>query len=449
MNRFSHVTVAARSDKGCKRPKNEDSFGLFPDVGVFCVADGMGGGDDGAFASAETVKEISDFCDKVCVTETSGQPAAVLVMGISSAINRASESIFKHAAEKGLKFCGSTFVGVVFDVTAPDSAVAVHAGDSRLYRYRNRVLTRMTRDHSVAELVGEANEAKLDRRLRGAVVRAVGIQSSVNVEKTPFDIRSGDRLFLCSDGLTRMVSDSSLSEILSCNIDSEAVAEKLVEAAKLCGGDDNITVVVLDIGELPEPLPAIRSDGAAQVDKTLESVEETVYGKYVDSPVPSITRKYRGVAAITSIAAVGVLVAVLTVVRALSQASDTNNNRATPLEQLVAACDPDSIRRFTRVVRFLDRHGVPNGFEEKARLFTELPSPERASELARDVISSVKAGVDYARDCLESKEPIQDRRTERLRRLFVSLSPELDGDPSDSHTQVRCAAIIKEVAGWD
>ena len=199
---FEHLHHAARSDLGLVRGNNEDAFGGFPEAGVFCVADGMGGGDDGEFASAETVAALSEFCGQLHAAPGCGHSADVLSMGISAALNRASASIVRHTAEHGLKACGSTFVGVVFDATAPDTAIALHAGDSRLYRYRNGTLLRVTRDHSVAELMGVADEREVDKKLRGVIVRAVGAQETVDLERNAFDVQTGDRIFLCSDGLS-------------------------------------------------------------------------------------------------------------------------------------------------------------------------------------------------------------------------------------------------------
>ena len=452
MNRFPHIKFAACSDKGCKRTNNEDAFGAFPEAGVFCVADGMGGGDDGEFASAETVAAVSSACGQVQGDGEHGCPAAVMAMKIDMALNAASATVARHVAENGLRSCGSTFVGVVFDPTAPSAAVALHAGDSRLYRYRNGVLTRLTRDHSVAELVGAEDEKALGARFRGMIVRAVGVQSTVEIEKTVFDVCAGDRVFLCSDGLTRMTTEEELASILSSAKAGEAAVEAMVESAKRGGGDDNITVVLIDLGELPAPLPAMMED---DVGLAGDSVSVTVvdggeaFGReqsWMRKPVRARPRRFLPAILLLSAVALALCLGMWFGGHAarLTDASDI-----TAATQLALACDQDTIKAFVRVVGLLDRHGIPNGFEERARRLSKSGSPEGAAEIARDVLLAVKAGVDYARDCLESKETSPDRRTERLRRLFVSLSPELDGDPSDSRTQARCAAIIREVAGWD
>lgn len=444
MHPFEHLRHAVRSDPGLVRGNNEDAFGAFPEAGVFCVADGMGGGDDGAFASAETVAALSEFCGRLHVSPGCGHPASVLSMGISAALNRASSSIARHAAEHGLRSCGSTVVGVVFDATAPDTAIALHAGDSRLYRYRNGTLLRVTRDHSVAELMGIADERAVDRKLRGAIVRAVGVQPAVDLERNTFDVQAGDRIFLCSDGLSRMVPDAALTGILSSVLSAENAVDKMVEAAKCGGGLDNITVVLIDVGELPAPLPVLQDDPLpTALEARAADPAETCAGRRRRTAA----RPCVGAAALLSGLAALLLATASWFVHSTARAEKKAVLSAAG--ELAASCDGETVRRFMRVVRRLDRHGVPDGFEATARGLAASVSPDAAETLAREVLLAVKSGVDYARDCSESKESLHDPNTERLRRLFAALAPELDGDPGDAATQRRCAALIREVAGWD
>lgn len=444
MHPFEHLRHAVRSDPGLVRGNNEDAFGAFPEAGVFCVADGMGGGDDGAFASAETVAALSEFCGRLHVSPGCGHPASVLSMGISAALNRASSSIARHAAEHGLRSCGSTVVGVVFDATAPDTAIALHAGDSRLYRYRNGTLLCVTRDHSVAELMGIADERAVDRKLRGAIVRAVGVQPAVDLERNTFDVQAGDRIFLCSDGLSRMVPDAALTGILSSVLSAENAVDKMVEAAKRGGGLDNITVVLIDVGELPAPLPVLQDDPLpTALEARAADPAETCAGRRRRTAA----RPCVGAAALLSGLAALLLATASWFVHSTARAEKKAVLSAAG--ELAASCDGETVRRFMRVVRRLDRHGVPDGFEATARGLAASVSSGTAETLAREVLLAVKSGVDYARDCSESKESLHDPNTERLRRLFAALAPELDGNPGDAATQRRCAALIREVAGWD
>ena len=260
-NLFPHINFAGRSDIGCKRTNNEDAFGMFPESGIFCVSDGMGGGDDGEVASAATVKAVEEFCAANPLPAPQTYVLDDLVQGIDNAVNGASKWIFRRAQEKNLKGCGATFVGICFDAANPDEAAVLHAGDSRLYRIRGRNIQQITKDHSAAELIGAKNEKDVNPMFRGMILRAVGIQSFVEVERTPLPVKAGDRILICSDGLSRMVPDKKLLAISKANADAEKAVEAMIAAANEAGGIDNVTAVVVDVGELPTPLVAVPLPG--------------------------------------------------------------------------------------------------------------------------------------------------------------------------------------------
>lgn len=451
MNPFDHLHCVAKSDLGLVRENNEDAFGAFHTSGVFCVADGMGGGDDGEFASAETVSSVADVCGKLQPSEDAGYPASVMLTHISAALNRASATIIEHVAEKSLKVCGSTFVGVVFDATAPDSAVVIHAGDSRLYRYRRGRLQRLTRDHSVAEMIGLTDDdSRVAKKLSGAIIRAVGTQEKVELEQSPFDVLAGDRIFLCSDGLSRIVSDEKLAKILAKGANGETAVAEMIDAAKQSGGIDNITVVLIDVGHMPSPLKVMSAPTDDALAEEAGELAGTLYGG------ESLQFKGRGAGCFRR----GLFIALLAVVAVssivgaylsgrINGAANVHGTTLSAAERLAVSCEPERIRRFVRVVRLLDRHGIPEGFEEKARTLASSVTPKMAEELSRDVLFSVKTGVDYARDCAERREIPSDRRTERLRLMFATLSSEIEGNPADPDTQMRCAALIQKIAEWD
>lgn len=255
MDKFSHIKFAALSDVGRKRQNNEDSYGTFPQIGVFCVADGMGGGDDGEVASAATVHAVENFAKANPFKPNIAYTKDSLISGIRLAVNSASAWILNRAQEKMLKGCGSTFVGVCFDAGAPDTATALHAGDSRLYRIRGRAIQQITKDHSAAELIGAKDESEINPMFRGMILRAVGVQKSVELDATPFQVRQGDRILICSDGLSKMLADKTISAIVRESESVETAAKALVAAANNAGGLDNVTVVLLEVGKLPEALP--------------------------------------------------------------------------------------------------------------------------------------------------------------------------------------------------
>lgn len=257
MNAFPHIDYAARTDVGRKRKNNEDAFGVFPDAGIFCVADGMGGGDDGEIASAAVVKSVGEFATSHVPPTGVGYVAEDVAAGVSHVVNEASAWISARAAERKLKGCGSTFVGICLDATAPSAAIVLHAGDSRLYRVRGSSIKQITKDHSAAEMIGVKDEKSVNPMFRGMILRAVGVHPSVYLERTPLAIKDGDRIVICSDGLSKMVDDRNIAAIVQGGSSAESAADELVAAANEAGGTDNVTAVVLFVGRLPPALPSI------------------------------------------------------------------------------------------------------------------------------------------------------------------------------------------------
>ena len=251
MTLFPHLKYAGRTDIGRKRKNNEDALGLFPGSGIFCVSDGMGGGDDGEVASAATVKSVEDFCLANPLPVPQTYAIDDLVDGIGKALGEACGWIYRRTQEKNLKGCGATFVGVCLDASNPSVAVALHAGDSRLYRIRGRGIQQITKDHSAAELIGAKNDNDVNPMFRGMILRAVGVQPTVEVERTQLPLKPGDRILICSDGLSRMVSDKKILSIIRANTDPDGAVDALIAAANDGGGIDNITAVLVDVGEFP------------------------------------------------------------------------------------------------------------------------------------------------------------------------------------------------------
>lgn len=275
---FRHIAYAFKTDVGKARKNNEDALGAFPEGGVFCVADGMGGGDDGEIASAAVVKAVDDVSRR-CATGA-GHAAEDVASALEEGLSEASAWIWKRANSKKISVCGSTFVGVVFDSTAPAKAMAIHAGDSRAYLIRGKNAKRITRDHSAAEMMGEKDESKVNPLFRSMIVNAVGIRKSVECERTPFKVAGGDRVLICSDGLYRMVPDKRIGEISSRNPDVEKAVDALVSAALAGGGVDNVSVVLCEIGEFPEalaaePVPASSGGNSAMADVVGEEGDST------------------------------------------------------------------------------------------------------------------------------------------------------------------------------
>ena len=255
MANFGHILSAGLTDVGRRRKNNEDSYGTHPAEGVFVVADGMGGGDDGEVASAATVKAVADFASRCSPPGGKAWPADGLADALSAELDGASAWICARAREKKLKTCGSTCVGVIFNPGRPDSPLAFHAGDSRLYQIRGKSIKQITADHSAAAMFGAKSEEDVNPMFRGVITRAVGLAPHVELERTEFRIKEGDRLILCSDGLSKMVPDKDICAMVRSAKSPEDAVKTLVDAANKAGGVDNVTAVAMFVGALPPPLP--------------------------------------------------------------------------------------------------------------------------------------------------------------------------------------------------
>jgi protein phosphatase len=276
MKPFEHITYDTVSDVGCKRKTNEDASVVIPEHGFFCVADGMGGEDDGEIASGALVQA---FLNRFKEFDPE-KPLALRskTAWITKTVDEVSNSIFQRSRELyGKPGMGTTLVGVTFDPSSPTIALALHAGDSRIYHWTRATeaasceaddrnnnpsvaepggrLTLVTVDHSVANSFDEQQKRRLDPATLNMIMRAVGLAPSVQVELTPFTVTAGDYVLACSDGLTKMVAEAKIASILASSSAPSAAARELVEAALAAGGKDNVTVIVLKIGVLPVPLP--------------------------------------------------------------------------------------------------------------------------------------------------------------------------------------------------
>lgn len=229
------LLVASRTDVGRVRAGNEDSFLVVDDLALVAVADGMGGHQAGEVASAMAIESLQLGMEQGAT--------------IADAITAANAAVVTRAAgDVDLRGMGTTITAGILEGA---TLVIGHVGDSRLYLLRDGELAQVTTDHSVvAELIaaGELTEAEalIDPR-RAMITRALGIDPTVQVDVIELGLVPGDRLLLCSDGLTTMVRDPAIAEILAAETDRERAASELVEAANLAGGADNITVVVADV----------------------------------------------------------------------------------------------------------------------------------------------------------------------------------------------------------
>jgi serine/threonine protein phosphatase PrpC len=228
------VEHAALSDRGLRRPRNEDAF--LADTPVFAVADGIGGRRSGHVAARLAIRELAST-PLTSITRRDG---------LERSIHAANDRIYA-AGETVLSFAGmgTTLTAVVVS----DGKLRVaHVGDSRLYRIRHEHLDRLTRDHTlVEELVrsGRLSPSSANaHRWRSIVSRAVGVESDVAVDVMTLRAAPGDVYLLCSDGLTNMLSDDQIRHMVVTSDTLDRAARALVARANANGGRDNVTCVL-------------------------------------------------------------------------------------------------------------------------------------------------------------------------------------------------------------
>jgi protein phosphatase len=237
------IESAGRTDVGLVREKNEDSMLIDPALGLYVVCDGMGGHVGGQVASQLAVATMAETLRN----GVGGSDQDTLV----TAIQRANSAVFAKAkADPSLHNMGTTVVAIRCDA---DLLHICHVGDSRIYRLREGTLEQVTRDHSLINLYEDNPElaARFGPPNSNVIVRAVGLRDSVEVDHRVIALEAGDLYLLCCDGLTDMVDDWMLREMLADGAQGalEECVDALVRAALSNGGVDNTTAVVLRIHE--------------------------------------------------------------------------------------------------------------------------------------------------------------------------------------------------------
>ena len=230
------TSFGSRTDIGCLRDHNEDSLVVTPPL--FAVADGMGGHAAGEVASEIAVRVLSELAPEHPDGEALGR-----------AIEEANRAVIQAAREgRGRQGMGTTMTAAMLE---GERLVIAQVGDSRAYLLHQGKLQQLTRDHSLVAMMVEAGqltpeEARVHPR-RSVITRALGTDPSTKPDLYEIDVEAGDRLLLCSDGLYGMVEDPAIQAIMTRTADPQRCASQLVNEAIAAGGNDNVTVVVVDI----------------------------------------------------------------------------------------------------------------------------------------------------------------------------------------------------------
>ena len=244
MNKF---IACGRTDVGLKRQRNEDSYILESDYGLFILADGMGGHIGGDVASNMAIETASNFIKNALSDNDITWPFGLddslprELNAISSGIRLANRHIFTGNRERGTT--------IVVLLLSNEKAYICHVGDSRLYRIRDNKMKQLTEDHSlVAEEVkrGTINKEKARLHpLRHVITKTIGMNEDVKCDCIVENIINKDMFLLCSDGLSDMLDDSEILSIIIEERDIENSCERLILTANEKGGDDNITIILV------------------------------------------------------------------------------------------------------------------------------------------------------------------------------------------------------------
>ena len=248
------VQAFGLSDVGRKRSKNEDYFLVGDGLGLYIVADGMGGHSGGEFASRFAVNTVEEV-----IQSMNTDPEATVISGVNSeetdfgdrlryAIQVASQKIYDQALfDQELRGMGTTIVALLVQ---GDRVCLANVGDSRGYLVRDGQIRQVTTDHS---LVSEQMRAGLisekdarTHRYKNIIKRSVGYQEDVEIDLNYLDLKVGDKILMCTDGLTNMVTDDEILRLMT-ERDVTGASQELIRLANEHGGDDNVTALICEI----------------------------------------------------------------------------------------------------------------------------------------------------------------------------------------------------------
>lgn len=237
------MRVGSLTDIGKVREINQDCFSVETERGVYIVADGMGGHAAGEKASQTAVEIITERLGDGVAAASNGQ----LLDAIQTAIQDANREIINASMEDAsMRGMGTTATVIV---TRGNQIYVGHVGDSRAYLIRNRRIDQITDDHSIVAQLVRARaitpQEAARHPYRNVITRCLGMQADVEADTQQRELKQGDRLLICSDGLSGLVSDDEMLQYVVSSTDPQQTCQELVNLALERGGSDNITVVLI------------------------------------------------------------------------------------------------------------------------------------------------------------------------------------------------------------
>ncbi len=244
----------AKTDPGRARDNNEDSVAFDPGTCTAVLADGMGGYNAGEIASGMATAFIKAELSRWLTEAGLNARSREVRRAMEICVENANLSIY-NAANSNAHYAGmgtTLVVGVFRD----DNLLVGHIGDSRCYRWRNGALEQITKDHSLLQEQIDAGLITLEQaatsNIKNLVTRALGVEELVLLEVNEYPVEAGDIYLMCSDGLSDMVDDAAIAKIVAEELDLEQKAARLIDAANHNGGRDNISVLMVEVGDEPE-----------------------------------------------------------------------------------------------------------------------------------------------------------------------------------------------------
>jgi protein phosphatase len=239
------VIFAGLSDIGLTRQNNEDVWVALPEIGLFALADGMGGHRAGEVAAKDAIEGLTYYLKKQNTNDLNT---------LRSAIEYANQQVYeKGSSLEACRGMGTTLCCLQW---TKDEIIYAHVGDSRIYRYRDQKLEQLTHDHSLlAQWLAQGNNPKdTDKPIpyKNIITRSVGTSKKANPEICTTTHKPGDLFILCSDGLSDVLIPTDIEQIITRSETLDLMASRLIEKAKIKGSNDNITVLIVQFESQPE-----------------------------------------------------------------------------------------------------------------------------------------------------------------------------------------------------
>lgn len=241
------INSYASTNIGLVRTTNEDFFAQLPDKKFFILADGMGGHNAGEVAAKEAVEFICKEIEQLHFGFLKAKKNQLLVKKLKELVLSVNKRIIKLSSQDpslngmGTTICSSYFFN--------NYIIYTHVGDSRLYRFRNNQLERLTIDHSLGNILKKDPTLKIPAHHKKSLTQAIGTHKSIAPDIGIEKVNENDIYFLCSDGLTDFVSDNEIQKVLIDHESIDEITEVLIEQAIHRGGRDNITIVMMKVHE--------------------------------------------------------------------------------------------------------------------------------------------------------------------------------------------------------